>query len=476
MTFIRRALPAIIIASLAVVVPVGASAPAWRTAVRVTLPAGGTDVPDGFLSALSCPSAGDCAAAGSFDATDAVQGLLLSEVGGVWHATAATVPTNAASNPATTLYGISCGSAGNCGAVGSYAERSGNVEALAVSEVGGVWRRGVEITLPAGASAAQTAELHSVACVAPGTCSALGSYHAASTSHVEGFVVNEVGGVWRRATMISLPTDANANPFVSADQVACGAAGDCSAVGTYVTTGGVSQALVANEVGGAWRPAVAEALPANANAFANAQFSSITCTRPGDCTALGTYDDSSGDVEAMVASEVVGAWGRAREITLPTGAAANSRVLLYGFDGVACATPTSCSAGGQYVDGSGDYQGFVVNETDGVWGVATRLALPSGATEVGKNGGVVSLTCPSAGDCSAGAAYLDASGDYQAAVASEVGGVWQTAQKITLPAGAASVGVDGGIYGVICHAGDCTALGSYLANATTYEGFTVTAP
>jgi hypothetical protein len=70
---------------------------------------------------------------------------------------------------------------------------------------------------------------------------------------------------------------------------------------------------------------------------------------------------------------------------------------------------------------------------------------------------------------------LDASSEYQALVINEVGGQWEAGLKITLPTGNNTVGVDGGVYGLICHAtGPCTATGSYLKTLTNYEGFTVT--
>jgi len=64
------------------------------------------------------------------------------------------------------------------------------------------------------------------------------------------------------------------------------------------------------------------------------------------------------------------------------------------------------------------------------------------------------VSCRSAGNCSAGAAYLDASSEYQALVINEVGGQWEAGLKITLPTGNNTVGVDGGVYGLICHATD----------------------
>jgi len=78
-------------------------------------------------------------------------------------------------------------------------------------------------------------------------------------------------------------------------------------------------------------------------------------------------------------------------------------------------------------------RGFFVNEVKGTWRTATEMALPASAQMAGKNGGVVAVSCRSAGNCSAGAAYLDGSTEYQALVVNEVGGRWETGLKITLP-------------------------------------------
>jgi hypothetical protein len=52
--------------------------------------------------------------------------------------------------------------------------------------------------------------------------------------------------------------------------------------------------------------------------------------------------------------------------------------------------------------------------------------------------------------------------------------VWETGVKVTLPNNAASVGVDGGIYSLLCATPtSCIGTGSYLAGASTYEGFTL---
>jgi hypothetical protein len=216
-------------------------------------------------------------------------------------------------------------------------------------------------------------------------------------------------------------------------------------------------------------------LPGDASAFPSAALSEVACVSTDNCTALGTFTNAAGDAEGMTVTERNATWARALTMAMPGGAAPNPHTFFYGYGGIACPSIGNCSAGGQYLVGTSSYEGFFINEVDGTWHAATEMAMPAGAQMAGKNGGVVAVSCRSAGNCSAGAAYVDGSSAYQALVVNEVAGQWRTGQKVTLPTGDNTVGVDGGVYGLICHAtGPCTATGSYLKTLTNYEGFTVT--
>jgi hypothetical protein len=176
----------------------------------------------------------------------------------------------------------------------------------------------------------------------------------------------------------------------------------------------------------------------------------------------------------MSASESDGVWTTASVLAMPSNAAVNPHVFLFGFGGIACAATNNCSVGGQYRDNAGDYQGFLENEVDGVWSPATQVTLPSNGDSGGQNGGVVAISCPTLGGCQASGSYLDASGNYQAVVFSETDGVWQRGTEVTLPGGAGTVGADGGIYAIYCAGADsCVGVGSFLKGASTYEGFTL---
>jgi len=476
----RAALVLCSLFTLAVVVPAGATSttPRWDVAKVAILPSGATGLPSGFLPALGCASAGNCSAGGAYDdASSHTQGLVLNEVRGTWTApTKLIAPTGSAVDPGLTVNSISCGAVGECVAVGSYDDAKSYAQSFVVGEVRGVWQRAREVLLPANAKGAtQLSEVHSVSCWSAGNCSAVGSYLDGTqpVGHSEGMVVNEVRGTWTRAQEVKLPTDANANPYALLNQITC-TKGRCVGVGSYVGANGTTQGLAVNGVNATWTRGLTVALPANANAFPVANVSEVACFSAENCTALGTYTNVTGQNEGFTVTESKGTWQRALAMTMPTDAATNPHTFFYGYGGLACASIGNCSAGGQYLVGTTQYEGFFINEVNGIWQPATQMMLPSGALMAGKNGGVVAVSCRSAGNCSAGAAYFDGLSRYQALVVNEVSNTWQVGQKIALPPGATSVGIDGGVYGLVCHrTGPCTATGSYLKTATTYEGFTV---
>ena len=86
----------------------------------------------------------------------------------------------------------------------------------------------------------------------------------------------------------------------------------------------------------------------------------MSCARAGDCSAGGEYRDASGRFQVFVAGEVKGVWGKAQEV--PGAAALNKGGNAQGTS-VSCARAGDCSAGGAYADASGRFQAFVAGET-----------------------------------------------------------------------------------------------------------------
>jgi len=462
--------------------PAGASSsvPTWQAAKAVALPSDGVNLPQGFLPTLSCPSAGNCLAGGSYlSSTGATEGLVVSEVNGAWKSgVTLSPPSNAGQNPGVSVDTVSCASAGNCVAAGNYALSDGSMEPFYAVETSGTWDQAKEVALPSNALASgQNSEVMSMSCPSVGNCSAIGTYLNQTTAlgQVLGFTLKEASGSWSSAAQIVLPATANTNPYLTVHQLSCASAGNCTAVGSYVNSNGNTVALLLNETNGTWASALTPALPANASAYAGAVLGEVTCHAVGTCTAFGTYNNNVGAIEPLAVTETSGKWGRGVGITMPAGAATNPHTFFYyGSAQLSCPSVGNCAAGGQYRDSAGKYQGFVVNEVNGKWQAATELKLPTGSTSAGANGGVTSVSCSGPGTCSAATAYYDANGVYQTGVSSEVNNVWQTDVQIVLPGGASTIGIDGGIYGIQCQSGgSCTASGSYELGSSTYQGFTV---
>ena len=477
----RTALVIATLVTMASAVPAGAVAnPTWQRAKVVALPSGATGIYGGYLPTLACPSANNCLASGGYaDASGNARGLLAEEVNGVWRTSQTVVPpAGAVTADGVTISGASCGSVGNCSVVGTYYDAQSNQLSFTEDEVAGVWAKASPIPMPANAvTSGANNVVRALACSSVGNCSAVGNYQvngANSLLPTEGFVVDEVSGRWSNAIEVTLPGGTNADPFVSLGQIACSSAGNCAAVGSFIDANSVTRAIFLVEVNRTWRSATAISLPGNVSAYAGASVNEVACVASGACTAVGTYNVAGGGVHAMTATETNGAVTRANELVLPSNAANNPSVLLYGFDGIACPSSGNCTVGGQYIDHSAKYEGFLVNEIGGKWQVATELGLPGGSQQAGKNGGVVSVSCSKPGSCSAGAAYLDGSGNYQAYIVNEVNHAWKTGSKIVLPGSGATVGINGGVYALVCQRnGACNAVGSYLSNSSTYSGFSV---
>ena len=132
---VRVRLGALVACGLLLVVaghPPGALASAnanWTTGVEAGLPANASPTPSVALNAVSCSSAGNCAAVGRyFDSSGHAEGLLQSQTSGAWAAgIEAPLPANAGPSPATEIDSVSCASAGDCSAVGNYRDSSNNL-------------------------------------------------------------------------------------------------------------------------------------------------------------------------------------------------------------------------------------------------------------------------------------------------------------------------------------------------------------
>jgi hypothetical protein len=185
------------------------------------------------VSSVSCGSADDCAAAGYYhDRHGHGQGFVVNEQTGTW-SRAIEVPGLAALNAGgqAEVSSVSCDSAGNCAAAGYYHDRHGHGQGFVVNEQTGTWGRAIKVPGLAALNAGGQAELSSVSCSSAGNCAAGGSY-VDRQSDRQGLVVSERNGTWSRA--IEVPGLGSLNAGVAqVSSVSCSSAGNCAAGGYY---------------------------------------------------------------------------------------------------------------------------------------------------------------------------------------------------------------------------------------------------
>jgi hypothetical protein len=292
--------------------------------------------------------------AGSAAGAEAVAGAR-GALGGTW-GTAQEVPGTAALNKGgiAGVGSVSCASAGNCSAAGGYAGKSGHLLAFVVTEKNGSW--GTAEKVPGMVNRAGSVVLNSVSCGSAGNCSAGGSYMTVIGAS-PAFVVNQANGVW--GTPEKLPGRLNQGRAAGIVTVSCVTGSNCGAGGVYTDASGNSQAFAATGKNGHWGAAKEVPGTAALNKSGNAQVNSVSCASAGNCGAGGFYSDRAGQ-QVFAVTETNGRWGTAAEVpgtaALNTGGSAE-------LDSLSCAPAGNCSAGGSYTDSSGQLQAFVVSQT-----------------------------------------------------------------------------------------------------------------
>ena len=442
--------------------PASAAGPAWTAGAELGLPSNAhPSAPEAAMTSVACPTIGSCAAAGTYtDDTSAGRALVAEEATGAgWRSSASALPGDAdAGHPDPRLLSIACGAPGSCSAVGHYA-RSGDTRAMIASGTGGGWQAD-ELVLPAAAGATPYASLTAAACGGTGACAAIGFYEGSTGNDVP-MAAAQVDGAWSAAEAIVLPAGAATDPVAALLSVACGGAGTCVAVGAYEDASGAFRPMATVLSDGAWAPAVQIALPANAHATApNAVLSTVACPASDICVAGGSYRDSGGAARPLVASLDGGSWTSAG-LALPAGAAANPDTAQ--IDAIACGAVGSCGMVGTYADAGATPRTMVASLIGASWGAATRLALPADADQASAASSESSIACGAAGACVLLAPYVDASGNAQRAMtAAQVDGAWSAASTLPLPADAHATLPDVFPDSVACaDRWSCVAVGSY---------------
>lgn len=376
------------------------------------------------VNSVSCASPGNCSAGGYYNAsikgTTYGQPFVVNEVNGSWHK-AIPVPGVHALNTGKNgfISSVSCTRPGDCSAGGRYVGPDGAVP-FVVNEVNGTWHNA--ITLPV--SGVGDVEVSSLACASPGNCSAGGTTSTGGTANgLDGtFVVNEVNGSWRKPIVI--PGKLTFIYGARVDYMACPTAGNCTAAGWYLDGSDRDQAFAASEVNGTWHGYITVPGTSAAPGTAGAQVASLSCPQAGDCALAGRYLSGS-DFVGFLASEVNGTWHNAK---LVPGLASLTGTGSGQVAALSCTKPGDCSGGGWYDDSQNQSHPFVISEANGAWRNAIRVPGMGGLDTPGR-GFITALSCATPGNCSAGGSYPGAR-FAQGFVVNEVNGTWRNAIEV----------------------------------------------
>jgi hypothetical protein len=295
-----------------------------------------------ILSGVACTATNDCWAVGYYVTQQLHVGTLILR----WDGSSWTIVPSPDANPASrsALNGITCQSSSECWAVG-FDATSGNVAQTLIER----WD-GSSWTVVASPSASTTEgnELLGVTCMSASDCWAVGSYvidastRATLTEHWD-------GSTW---TIIASPNATGGQDNVLAS-VTCVSASDCWSVGYYsidivdpTGTAGtiiqVAQTLIERWDGNAW------AIVSSPNPSVDNSLAGITCTSTTACWAVGYSSNSQVDSNQVDQSLIL-VWNGTVWLpgTTPGVPASEAQTLA----GVTCASSSDCWIVGSLTSG-----------------------------------------------------------------------------------------------------------------------------
>ena len=168
------------------------------------------------------------------------------------------------------------------------------------------------VPLPAGAltGSAQYDDIYGMSCPAAGACVAVGWYED-STSNDQAMIETQSSYAWstQQASLTSLPGGVYSNPDAQLDDVSCNSGGDCVAVGDYIDASNHVQGLLDTDANGTWTASrlSTTGLPSVA-ADPEVNLNSISCPTSNFCVAVGSYNDSAGHQQPLIALDHSGTW------------------------------------------------------------------------------------------------------------------------------------------------------------------------
>jgi len=266
----------------------------------------------GEVTSLSCTSLGSCVAGGFYtDAKSGRQAFVVTQAHGDW-GPMQNVAGSLNKGESAQVNQVSCGvspklvSIITCAAVGYYTASNGQGQAFTATMANGKWGRAVQVPGSAAMNKGGFAQLNSVSCPTAGNCSAGGSYAPSKTS-TQPFVVTERNGTWGKAAEVPGTATLNTGKDMSVGMVSCVSPGVCSATGDFRTSKHSQGVWAASQNGGRWGHA--DTIPGLSHLAAGgqAEVNGLSCATSGSCGLVGDYFTASGSRQPFVVSGSVDA-------------------------------------------------------------------------------------------------------------------------------------------------------------------------
>jgi outer membrane protein OmpA-like peptidoglycan-associated protein len=360
---------------------------------------------------------GNCAAVGTFEnANGYYEAFAQTQTSGQWDtalpATFGGGIQNA--NPDSSFASVSCPSVGNCIAAGRLKNSSGYYQAFTQTQTNGVWDTATPVTFGVGIqSMYPDSSFSSISCTSVGECVAVGKFKNTNYDD-EAFMQTQSNGVWGTAIPAAFSDGIqNERPQSRFNSVSCASVGNCVAVGGFSNTVDANEAFTQTLVNGVWanaRPAIFGAGIQNASPGAGLDL--VTCLSPGNCVAAGQFRNINGDNEAFTQTQANGQWGNAVPARFANGIQSATPNSL--FWAVSCASVGNCVAAGQYTNPNGDNEAFTQNQINGQWATAIPATFAVGVQNQNPASYFGSFSCAPDGSCVGVGEFANASGYYEA--------------------------------------------------------------
>jgi hypothetical protein len=234
----------------------------------------------------------------------------------------------------------------------------------------------------------------------------------------------------------------------------------------------------ASSSGPSWSGSAAP-LPANAKASPQVTIYGTDCPSPGNCVAVGQYDDSAGFPDPLIEMLSGGTWTTV-QAPLPANTGTDSdHNELAALNGVSCPTPTSCVAVGSYRDDDGPFEGYdyglIETLSNGTWSARAAPQPPNSGTDADtyQSTDLDAVDCVAPGACTAVGRYADTNGDGWGLIDVLSGGSWSATEAPQPPNSGNDTlnNQDTSLGGLSCPtAGFCTLVGSYMDDSPSPPG------